>query len=322
MRRMRWWALRFVAVLAAAAVACAAAPAAGPPAAIAVGVTVDGLPVGGFTSEPTRTLLRETFARPLEFRVGERTWRARPDRLGATADVDAAVAAAFGSATGDAVDLDVAVSGTVLKSYVHWLDRTLSRPARNTELLGLTAKLRPRLSQARAGRRLDRLATIAAIERALDSAARETVRPVFHRVPAKVTRASFGPVVVIRRESKGLFLYNGKRLVRRMPVATGTAVYPTPIGSFTIVTKQMHPWWYPPNSDWARGLKPVPPGPGNPLGTRWMGLSVSGVGIHGTPDAASVGYSASHGCIRMYVPDAEWLFERVRHGTAVVIVSA
>jgi hypothetical protein len=322
MRRMRWWALRFVAVLAAAAVACAAAPAAGPPAAIAVGVTVDGLPVGGFTSEPTRTLLRETFARPLEFRVGERTWRARPDRLGATADVDAAVAAAFGSATGDAVDLDVAVSGTVLKSYVHWLDRTLSRPARNTELLGLTAKLRPRLSQARAGRRLDRLATIAAIERALDSAARETVRPVFHRVPAKVTRSSFGPVVVIRRESKGLFLYNGKRLVRRMPVATGTAVYPTPIGSFTIVTKQMHPWWYPPNSDWARGLKPVPPGPGNPLGTRWMGLSVSGVGIHGTPDAASVGYSASHGCIRMYVPHAEWLFERVRHGTPVVIVSA
>jgi len=64
----------------------------------------------------------------------------------------------------------------------------------------------------------------------------------------------------------------------------------------------------------------VPPGPGNPLGTRWMGLSVPGVGIHGTPDAASIGYSASHGCIRMRIPDAEWLFEHVSEGTPVFIV--
>jgi lipoprotein-anchoring transpeptidase ErfK/SrfK len=53
-----------------------------------------------------------------------------------------------------------------------------------------------------------------------------------------------------------------------------------------------------------------------------MGLSAWGIGIHGTPDAASVGYSASHGCIRMRIPDAEWLFDRVRIGTHVFIVSA
>ena len=70
----------------------------------------------------------------------------------------------------------------------------------------------------------------------------------------------------------------------------------------------------------AKGEKPIPPGPGNPLGTRWMGLSAAAVGIHGTPDAASIGYSASHGCIRMRVPDAEWLFEHVDIGTPVVIV--
>ena len=85
---------------------------------------------------------------------------------------------------------------------------------------------------------------------------------------------------------------------------------------------ERNPWWRPPNSSWAKGLKPIPPGPGNPLGTRWMGTSAAGVGIHGTPDAASVGYSASHGCIRMYVPDAEWLFEHVHVGTPVFIVSA
>ena len=110
--------------------------------------------------------------------------------------------------------------------------------------------------------------------------------------------------------------------MRRLGVATGTWEYPTPLGTFAVVDKQYNPWWYPPSSEWARGLKPVPPGPGNPLGTRWMGLSVYGVGIHGTPDAASIGYSASHGCIRMHIWDAEWLFEQVQLGTPVVIVSA
>jgi lipoprotein-anchoring transpeptidase ErfK/SrfK len=53
-----------------------------------------------------------------------------------------------------------------------------------------------------------------------------------------------------------------------------------------------------------------------------MGLSAPGVGIHGTPDAASIGYSASHGCIRMRIPQAEWLFQHVSIGTTVFIVSA
>ena len=89
---------------------------------------------------------------------------------------------------------------------------------------------------------------------------------------------------------------------------------------FRIVDKQENPWWTPPTSSWAQGLKPVPPGPGNPLGTRWMGLAAPGVGIHGTPDDASIGYSGSHGCIRMHIPDAEWLFEHVGVGTPVVIL--
>ena len=85
---------------------------------------------------------------------------------------------------------------------------------------------------------------------------------------------------------------------------------------------QRDPWWIPPpDSDWARGKKPIPPGPGNPLGTRWMGTTAPLVGIHGTPDAASIGYSASHGCIRMRVPDAEALFNEVDIGTPVLIVA-
>jgi lipoprotein-anchoring transpeptidase ErfK/SrfK len=107
--------------------------------------------------------------------------------------------------------------------------------------------------------------------------------------------------------------------VRRFGVATGQSVYPTPGGLFEIVDMQLNPWWYPPDSPWAQGAKPIPPGPGNPLGTRWMGLTVPGVGIHGTPNDASIGYSASHGCIRMHIPDAEWLFQHVDVGTPVLI---
>ena len=140
--------------------------------------------------------------------------------------------------------------------------------------------------------------------------------------PPATTRTNFGPVIVIRRGSNGLHLYRGMRPWRVFPVATGQAIYPTPLGRFRIVVKWRNPWWYPPSSPWAAGLKPVPPGPGNPLGTRWMGLSAPGVGIHGTPDAASIGYSASHGCIRMQIHEAEWLFGQVRIGTTVFIVSA
>ena len=141
-------------------------------------------------------------------------------------------------------------------------------------------------------------------------------------VPAKRTVANFGPVIVITRGVNTLKLYNGRRLVRTFHVATGQAAYPTPGGVWRIVDMQRNPWWRPPDSPWAKGLKPIPPGPGNPLGTRWMGLDAPGVGMHGTPDAASIGYSASHGCIRMYVPDAEWLFNQVHVGTPVFIVSA
>jgi L,D-transpeptidase ErfK/SrfK len=137
-----------------------------------------------------------------------------------------------------------------------------------------------------------------------------------------VTRANFGAVVVVRRQTHRLYLYHGTRLVRVFPVGTGRRTNPTPLGRFTIVTKKRNPWWYPPSGAWANDLEPIPPGPGNPLGRRWMGLSTSAVGIHGTPDPASVGYSRSHGCIRMFPRHASWLFRRVRIGTPVIIVRA
>jgi lipoprotein-anchoring transpeptidase ErfK/SrfK len=137
-----------------------------------------------------------------------------------------------------------------------------------------------------------------------------------------VTRATFGPVIVVRRRTHRLLLYDASRLARTLPVATGRRASPTPLGRFVIVNKIRSPWWYPPAADWAAGMQPIPPGPRNPLGTRWMGLNVPEIGIHGTSDPSSVGYSRSHGCVRMLPREAEFLFRRVRVGTPVVIVAA
>ena len=102
--------------------------------------------------------------------------------------------------------------------------------------------------------------------------------------------------------------------------AVGQVGFSTPAGRWSIVTKQRNPWWHPPPSPWAANSDPVPPGPGNPLGTRWMGLNASFIGIHGTPSSGSLGSRASHGCIRMNIGDAEWMFDRVDIGTPVLVI--
>jgi lipoprotein-anchoring transpeptidase ErfK/SrfK len=179
----------------------------------------------------------------------------------------------------------------------------------------------PVYSPARAGLAVDTKTMRVAVGQLLRASTRAPLHLLTNPVPPKRTPANFGPVIVVNRGANSLRLYDGRRLVRTFRVATGQAIYPTPAGLWRIVDKQRNPWWYPPTYDeWARGLKPVPPGPSNPLGTRWMGLNAAGVGIHGTDAPASIGYSASHGCIRMQVPEAEWLFEHVTVGTPVVIL--
>jgi lipoprotein-anchoring transpeptidase ErfK/SrfK len=118
-----------------------------------------------------------------------------------------------------------------------------------------------------------------------------------------------------------LYLYRDGVLVKSYPVATGQPAYPTPTGTYSIVNMTEDPTWLPPNSDWAKDAKPIPPGTENPLGTRWMGTSAPGVGIHGVPPSedGSIGTYASHGCIRMHNWDAIDLFQRIVIGMPVII---
>ena len=115
-----------------------------------------------------------------------------------------------------------------------------------------------------------------------------------------------------------LVLVDEANNTRYYPVAIGVDEHPTPLGAYFISDMAKDPTWLPPNSEWAKDAKQIPPGPNNPLGTRWIGFGDS-VGFHGTPYPDTVGTKASHGCMRMTIPDIEDLYERVNVGTQVCI---
>jgi peptidoglycan hydrolase-like protein with peptidoglycan-binding domain len=142
--------------------------------------------------------------------------------------------------------------------------------------------------------------------------------PVDGLIGAMALNALSGQIVVDLGDLH-IYLYRDGKLVRSYPIAAGQPAYPTPTGTYAVVNMQMDPTWLPPNSDWAKDAVPIPPGPDNPLGTRWIGTSAPGIGIHGTPDDASIGSYASHGCIRMHIPDVEDLYARVVVGMPVII---
>jgi lipoprotein-anchoring transpeptidase ErfK/SrfK len=309
--------------VAAVSLGVAAPDAARRPVVIAPGVAVGGVRVGGLMSEAARTRVEAAFGRPLRLAFRDKQWRISPRYLGASAGIDHAVSKALRATPYTRIPLQVSAAQPRIRRYVARLDRLFSREAVDTEVLGVVGG-RPKFRQPQTGLRVEREGMAQAITRALRTNNRRTaVELVVSTVEPKVTPANFGPVVIVFRGSNRLKLFDGPRLVRTFGVATGSSQYPTPLGKYGIATKQFNPWWIPPpNSAWAKGKKPIPPGPGNPLGTRWMGTTAPLVGIHGTPDAASIGYSASHGCIRMRVPEAEWLFSRVNVGTPVLIVAS
>ena len=300
----------------------AAAPAAAddPPALIPPGVTIAGIDVGGLAADVAAATVEEQFAEPLQLKLGETEVLVTPDLLAATPVVDRAVQRALVAQPYTAVSLGISLVPGTIADFVAKLAQRFDRAPADSKLA--LRHLRPWLSKERAGRKLDQRSAVRDINLALANGKREDIRLATTALKPKVTRRNFGPVMVIRRGSNRLLLYSGMKYRRFFAVATGQRQYPTPLGRFSIVVKWRNPWWYPPDSPWAEGQEPVPPGPNNPLGTRWMGLSAPGVGIHGTPSDGSIGYSVSHGCIRMHIPQAEWLFNHVTVGTTVFIVAA
>lgn len=145
-------------------------------------------------------------------------------------------------------------------------------------------------------------------------------------VPLVMTKpkvTGFADVILVRTAENRLYHYENGVLVKTYVVATGTPAYPTPKGNFSIVLKRFRPTWVNPDpTGWGKSLPArIGPGPSNPLGTRAMNINAPGIRIHGTTNTRSLGTAASHGCIRMAMPEVEELFDKVDTGTPVIIIT-
>ncbi|MBC7643921.1 MAG: L,D-transpeptidase, partial [Thermoleophilia bacterium] len=222
-----------------------------------------------------------------------------------------------------AIALDIGVSAKKVTKWVRLVKTRTLIPARNATWH--LRKHRVVVARERAGRSLNTtplkqllvtsLTSTGTVARALG-----THNELFTKLSPAVTRRQLSPVVVVDRSDHTATIWSPLRKLRTMPVAVGMTAHQTPLGSFKVVEKQKNPRWTPPNSEWAKDAQPIAAGPNNPLGTRWIGLSASGIGMHGTNLDSSVGSAVSHGCMRMHKRDVEWLYGKVRIGTPVVIV--
>jgi lipoprotein-anchoring transpeptidase ErfK/SrfK len=129
------------------------------------------------------------------------------------------------------------------------------------------------------------------------------------KTPAAATKR----VIVVSLEDHKLALVEDGKVKKIYTVAVGKPSTPSPVGTFTIVRRVMNPRY-------SHDGRIVPPGPNNPVGTRWMGLSIPGYGIHGTNVPNSIGKAASHGCIRMARKDLEELYPMVQVGDTVELI--
>ena len=331
-------ALRLLIVVLALA-AAAAAPASAAPAeagAAAAGphlpleARIAGVDVGGLGPYAARVQLQRVLApvyeAPIEVRVRRRALKLLPARAGQKIEYRRMVDAAFALARRGRpvhVRLMRTISSSKLTAAVSALARPFYRAPRNARVkFGVT---RVALIGGRHGRALDtrklRRQLLAELRRPAQA---RILRAGFVRVRPAVTISQLRRIhhtfISVDRGSRLLRLFKGLRRVRTYRVAVGAAGYATPRGLRRILSKQKNPTWHVPNRAWAGSLagQTIPPGPANPLKARFLSLG-GGYGIHGTADYGSIGRAASHGCIRMLVPDVKELYNRTPVGTPVLI---
>lgn len=298
-------------------------PAPAPTPGIAVaGSLVAGVDISGMDAATALTTVNAAFAQQIVITIDTRVFKVRSSQLEAVYDTQTAVTEAVARTAGGNTPVARTYNETKLKDQVK---RILRLSSDKGSVSAWVIRAKPMIKPGKAGSapngKLVEKQIRAAISQPLLRAQQEAIPLV--AVKPSATLEQLGYVVVVSKGERLLRLYApvaGKaKAVLKFKVAVGAPSFPTPAGTFTIVTMQKDPWWNPPDSDWAKDSEPVPPGPSNPLGTRWMGLDRQDIGLHGTPDSSSLGGYASHGCVRMFIPSAEKLYSLVDVGTPVVI---
>jgi len=299
------------------------------------GVTVAGLDVGGQTlSQAAGTIDRayrhQLVTRNVSVRVGGKAYSLKTTKVAFVFDASRSARRAYiaGNNTAAPQPVDVlpwtSYDTKKLAAFVARVDRSARVAPRDATVRITLQHMIKRSSQS--GREMDDKGLSKALALSLaDPRAPRQIRPKRAVVRAKVRTKDlanrYGTVVTISQSSFRLRLFKRLKFVKSYGVAVGQSAYPTPNGLFSIANKAVDPPWTAPNSPWAGAYRNETVAGGsaeNPLKARWMGI-VNGVGIHGTGEPGSIGSRASHGCIRMTVPDVIDLYPRVPVGTPVLI---
>jgi lipoprotein-anchoring transpeptidase ErfK/SrfK len=311
---------------------------------IAKGVTAGGIDIGGISKQQAKKLLEEKLSaplsKPLVVRYGHRKFHLSAARAHLTTDVDGMVheaidksrggnviSRAFRGITGGSVDANVPsrvnFSDKAVRSLVRRVKRKVDRQPQNATVQPTAAGINAvpaKLGISIRGRELTREVSAALVR---PDGTREVVAKSKITKPDVTTgelASRYPSFIIVDRGSFHLRLFKNLKLAHTYAIAVGMQGLETPAGLYHIQDKQVNPSWHVPNSAWAGSLagKVIPPGPQDPIKARWMGF-FNGAGIHGTDEIGSLGHNASHGCVRMAIPDVETLYDQVSVGTPVYV---
>jgi lipoprotein-anchoring transpeptidase ErfK/SrfK len=312
---------------------------------IAPGVKVAGVALEGLTPDQARARLERQILAPLERPIvvhhADKTWKLGPREARLRADLGAMVdealarsrsgdlfARSWRSLTGKRVNDDlkptVQYSDAAVIRLIDKIRRSIERPAKDAtvKISGAGVSTVPGAE----GLAIQASTLHRQIGAAITStsAPRTFVAHTRHTQP-KVTTADlkrkYDTVIIVNRGQFRLRLFKELKPAQSFGIAVGQVGLETPAGQYTIANKAINPAWHVPKSAWAgklAGKVIAGDDPSNPIKARWLGI-FDGVGIHGTSDDASIGHNASHGCIRMHIPDVEKLYDEVPVGSAVYI---
>ena len=312
---------------------------------IAEGVKVNGVPIGGMTRVEAEKKLSATLLAPLDRPVKvaykDRTFTLSQKAAAIGIDIRGSVDKALRSSQegnmfsrswrnirNESLNQELAAEVSYNKPAI---DKLVKRVRKSLERKPVEAKVD--LSKgfidehgSKTGLRVKYNTLAKEVEQTLlDPGNTDEVKIKTTVVQPKVSTADlakkYPAVLIVDRGSFKLTLYKNLKKAKTYGIAVGQVGLDTPAGLYTIQNKAVNPAWHVPNSAWAGDLAgKVIAGddPSNPIKARWMGI-YDGVGVHGTSDDASIGSAASHGCIRMHVPDVEELYDQVPVGAPIYI---
>jgi len=335
----------FVAILAAGGVAAVYFYDRGKQDLIAEGVKVNNVPIGGLTRAQAEQKLSQALLKPLDrpvkVRYRDRTFtlsqKAASVGINIRGTVDSALrrsqegdmfSRTWRNVRNEQLNTELAAQVTwnkpAINKLVKRVQKAIDRPPVDAKLDLSKGKVDPTASQT--GLRVKYNSLAKQVEKTLltpgaTDAVKVQTNIVQPKVSTKQLAKQYPAVLIVNRSGFKLTLYKDLKPAKTYGIAVGRVGLETPAGLYHIENKAVNPAWHVPNSDWAGDLagKVIPPGdPGNPIKARWMGI-YAGAGIHGTSEDGSIGSAASHGCIRMHIPDVEELYDEVPVGAPVYI---